>query len=53
MLVMEDHITNIKLRVLRSGVASWGDGGGPPRAARPGRHFLGGGKIEVIPKNKK
>ena len=36
------------VHVIGSGVA-----GGAMGAVRPGRHFLGGGKIEVMPKNKK
>ena len=30
----------------------WRSKGGAMGAVRHGRHFLGGGKIEVIPKNK-
>ena len=29
----------------------WRSKGGAVGAVRPGRHFLGGGKIKVIPKN--
>ena len=34
-------------------IPQWRSKGGGDGAVRPGRHFLGGGKIEVIPKNRK